>query len=674
MPSVRPPAAPPAPPRNARFGPYTLVDRIAVGGMAEIFRASEPRAAGEPRIVVVKRMLPHIAAHPDARAMFEDEARFGRLVEHPNVVDVIDQGEARGHPYLTLEYVPGVDLWRLGRWLARQGRTLGVPLALRITADLLSGLHAVHQATAPDGRPLGIVHRDVSPSNVLLSLHGDVKLGDFGIAQGRLHDSLGEANLLHRAKGKLGYLSPEQVIGTDVDRRADVFSAAVIAAELLIGRALFSGDSELAILLAIRDARIDAFREAGASLPKGLADIVAAALARDPDARIPDAGSFLDRLWPYLTEPEAPLRRELGDLVVAAMGSESEATEVTPLRDMPWDVQPARRPSLSSMQAAMEGPPTGELPPLEYQVRTAGGSALGPWTYAQAVEAISTGRVGSSDRVSIAGGAFRPLEDVHELYRHLPASRVTPITEQAELPSGPDATVGLEDGGIVGALARSALGRDDGLWLCRQGSVRKEVYVQSGVPEFVTSNLAGELLGEYLVSRATISRGELDMALAVMPRFDGRLGDTLVALGLLEPVQLFRLIADQVREKLLDLFLWQSGLATFYRGVAPPKNGFPLGLDPWRLLDEGAARRIDAGLETGTFEVGRTWVRCEGWQPPHGRALPAALGDLLERARVPMVLGPPPEGSKAASDTHRAAVVLWRMGALCRADGPRSSP
>lgn len=161
--------------------------------------------------------------------------------------------------------------------------------------------------------------------------------------------------------------------------------------------------------------------------------------------------------------------------------------------------------------------------------------------------------------------------------------------------------VPLSHGGIISALAWTVVRRGTGLWLCELGGVRKEVYVKEGSPEFVTSNLAGELLGEYLVSSGVITRGELDMALAVLPRFEGRLGDTLAALGLVEPVHLFQHIAAQVREKLLDLFLWSGGHAAFYEGVPPPSSAFPLGLDGFRILDEGIRRRIAQGLEDERF-------------------------------------------------------------------------
>jgi serine/threonine-protein kinase len=264
--------------------------------MAEVFRASEPRTVGEARTVVIKRMLATLATEAPARAMFEAEARLGGLVDHPNVVKVLGSGEQDGLPYHVLEHVPGMDLWRLTRWLARERRVLGIEIATHIARELLAALHAVHTAIDEAGKPLGLVHRDVSPSNVLVSMHGQLKLGDFGIARALLSESYPQAAAGARGKGKLGYLSPEQVAGQATDRRADVFAAAVIAAELLMGKPLFSGSSELAVLLAIRDGDLHAFEHAAPTLPRPIAEAIRKGLVRDPDQRSPTARALSDLL------------------------------------------------------------------------------------------------------------------------------------------------------------------------------------------------------------------------------------------------------------------------------------------------------------------------------------------------------------------------------------------
>lgn len=685
-----PPPPPPAPPKGTRFGPYTLEERVGLGGMAEVFRASEPRPVGEPRTVVLKRMLPHIASEAGAAEMFREEARLGGLVRHDNVVHVLGEGDTDGQPYLVLEYVRGCDLWRLGRWLTREGRTLEPALGMFVVYELLCGLQAVHEAADGDGRPLGIVHRDVSPSNVLVSVHGDVKLGDFGIARARLRERFPQAPSGERAKGKLGYLAPEQVSGYAPDGRGDVFSAGVIAAELLMGRPLFTGGSELAILLAVRDAQVGPFLEITGSLPRGLGEAVEAALQRDPDARPASAREFAAMLRPFTESGDAaaPMRKEIGGLITRAMSAITPSTRPggAPSKTPSAGVQmlaalaDERTPLRAAGEAPDEAPATRDVPTLDYQVRTTDGRLLGPWTFAQVVEALATGTLGPLDKVSRSGGAFRAVNDIVDLSRHLPVSSLTPITRDAPEPQEPDEATPLADGGFIRALARLVIREDTGLLLCERGSSRKEVYVQNGVPEFVQSNLAGELLGEYLVARGVISRGELDMALAVMPRFEGRLGDTLVALGLVEAVHLFQHIAAQVQEKLLDLFLWTTGTARFFRGVPPPPSGFPLGLDAWRIVDEGTRRRLAQGLEDDRFRTRMMDSLERAARIPTEVAtgeLPPDAKQLLRAVETPMALHEAVDllGDATGVDPnrpYRAIILLLQLDAV-RWQNPNAS-
>jgi serine/threonine protein kinase len=557
--------------------------------MAEVFRALEPRAVGEPRVVVLKRMLPHIADESDAQQMFAEEARLAGHVTHPNVVHVLGHGEIEGQPYLTLEYVPGCDLWRLNRRLTLESKRLEHDLVVYLVRQILCGLEAVHSATDDRGTALGIVHRDISPSNVLISIHGDVKIADFGIA--RAHANAFEADTVARANGKLGYLAPEQVSGGQVDQRADLFSTGVIAAELFMRRPLFAGGSELAVLLAIRDAEVHPFVEFLPQLPEGLGAVILEALSANIGDRPPTARAFWAALEPWQSRPEEVLRAELAAMVG------SIATESRTRRTSAEGLARATMPP-TPMVLADEHPSTTNVTPLEYKIRKPNGATVGPLAYAKIVESVATGQIDGNDDISIAGGDFQPLSSVKDLYRHVPASRMTPTTTRVESAAEADRSMDFEDGGFVTALVRTLVTRRTGLWLCEQGGVRKEVYTKHGVPAFVTSNLAGELLGEHLVKKRVINRSELDMALAVMPRFEGKLGDTLVALGLVEPLELFQHIAEQVREKLLDLFTWASGTATFYEGVDPPSSGFPLRLDAWEILDRGLQRRIAAGFES----------------------------------------------------------------------------
>lgn len=298
------------------LGPYRLAHRIAVGGMAEVYRALWPQAAGADRSVVIKRLLPGLVDDPEQRAMFEHEAKLGRRIQHPNVVELLAHGIEGDAPYHVLEYVFGVDLWRLTRGLRGSGRVLPRPLALWVGTELLAGLAAVHGARGEAGEPLHVVHHDVSPSNVFLSVHGDVKLGDLGIARAALHDRTDAAA---RAKGKLGYRSPEQVLGRPVDARSDVFAAGVVIAELLMGRPLFAERTEVGALLAIRDGDLAPLHQLLPHLPAGLGEALRRALEHRPERRTASAEALRAALLPFLDLPPSRLREELGARVVATL-------------------------------------------------------------------------------------------------------------------------------------------------------------------------------------------------------------------------------------------------------------------------------------------------------------------------------------------------------------------
>lgn len=640
------------------IGPYRLAHRIAVGGMAEVYRALWPQAAGGDRAVVIKRLLPALLADPEQRAMFDREAELGRRIDHPNVVGVLDHGLDGDAPYLVLEYVFGVDLWRLTRWMRRVGRRMRIPLAVWLGTELLEGLEAVHSVSDDSGARLDVVHRDVSPSNLFLSVHGDVKLGDLGIARAALLESQRRgAAAGFRAKGKLGYLPPEQVAGRGVDQRGDVFAAAVVIAELLMGRPLFAGGTEIGVLLAIRDGDVSAFKAVVHELPPGLGDSILRALERWPELRTKSAKALRDAIWPHVHEKVESLRAELGGLVVLAMDEEGETRDRTSL---------ARTVEKDARFFDAETPPG----PVEDDLRESqtlyhverGTARLGPYSLAELVRAITTGEVQAVDRVRVDDGPARVIANVPELARHLPPSVRTPTARRRTQMAETSELYDLGSRSFLGVLLDVYLARDDGLLLCEGGGIRKEIYLEKGVPIFVTSNVPGEMLGEMLVKRGVIARSELDMALALMPRFEGRLGETLVALGLVDPVMLFRCISDQVREKLLDVFVWTAGHAALYRGVERPERGFPLRLDPWDILINGAIRHIQAGLVDFEQHKRDAIVRTE--LDVEQYSLPDRLSSVWMCCQAPRGLAEIEGLAANPIETRAAVLVLIELGVL----------
>src|SRR5258708_1459462 len=280
-------------PAPVRLGPYELLRRIATGGMAEVYLARRAGPHGFQKIVAVKRILPQFASDPDFVAMFVDEARVCARLGHPNIVQVFDFGEQDGELYMAMEYVDGTTGARLIRAASSRTEEISLDVCLHITLSIVRALEYAHSARDDQGKPLALVHRDVSPGNVLIDRSGAVKLTDFGIARAAEIERRTDAGQL---KGKLGYMSPEQVLGRDLDARSDIFTMGIVLAEMLILRPLFSGGKELDVLLRIRDADVSPIDRAGARVPDDVKSVLFRALSRDPMLRWASAGAFADAL------------------------------------------------------------------------------------------------------------------------------------------------------------------------------------------------------------------------------------------------------------------------------------------------------------------------------------------------------------------------------------------
>ncbi|MCL4223778.1 MAG: serine/threonine protein kinase [Myxococcales bacterium] len=273
-------------PAGTRLGRYELIRRLATGGMAELYLARAGGISGFEKLVALKRILPQYAQHEDFVRMFLDEARLTATIQHANVAQVYDIGQCDDGLFFTMEFVHGADLRTVLHALARRGQAMPLADALTIAIGAAAGLHAAHERCAADGAPLGIIHRDVTPSNVLVSFEGCVKLIDFGIAKAERRTTETRAGTL---KGKIAYMSPEQCLGEPLDRRSDVFSLGIVLFEASTGTRLFRTDNEFAALRQIvdEDAPSPASRRPG--YPPGLEAIVMRALRRDRAERYPTA-------------------------------------------------------------------------------------------------------------------------------------------------------------------------------------------------------------------------------------------------------------------------------------------------------------------------------------------------------------------------------------------------
>jgi serine/threonine-protein kinase len=289
-----------APP--ARLGNYEPLIDLAAGGMGTVHVARHVGAAGFERLVVLKRVHRHLLQNKEFYDMFVDEAKVASLIRHPNVVPVIDVVEERGELFLVMDYVESLSFHALWTAARDAGERLPVPVVVRIVADVLSGLHAAHEATDMQGRSLEVVHRDVSPQNVIVGIDGTSRLIDFGIAKAARRLTVTSGGVL---KGKFGYMSPEQLKQLRVDRRADVFAAGVVLFEALTGKKPFPQDDEDA-LLALLLGDVEDPSALSPDVPPKLDAVVQYALARDRDERFQTAQAFLQALETAV--PPAPPR------------------------------------------------------------------------------------------------------------------------------------------------------------------------------------------------------------------------------------------------------------------------------------------------------------------------------------------------------------------------------
>lgn len=286
--------------QGARLGAYELLVRIGRGGMATVWVAKQHGATpDEDRLVAIKVMLPELAEDPAFVRMFRDEVTLIEAIDHPNVVEVYDVGVHHDSMYMVMEWVEGESLYSL---IAEAGKRAPIPaeIAVRIIADAAAGLHAAHELRSAEGNLLGVVHRDVSPQNILIGTDGRVKLVDFGVAKalGRMSESTRAGQL----KGKFGYMAPEQVRGGEVDRRADVFALGIVLFELTTNQRLFRGETEIDTLKRVVGGAIPAPSSVTPGYSPDLERIVLRALQRDVKARFQTAAEFEAALRGHLRE------------------------------------------------------------------------------------------------------------------------------------------------------------------------------------------------------------------------------------------------------------------------------------------------------------------------------------------------------------------------------------
>jgi serine/threonine-protein kinase len=356
---------------------YEILARLRTGGMGTLYLATRVGAAGFKQYVAIKVVHPHLSIEPRFVTSFVNEALLGARISHPNVVRVEELGEHRGAYFLAMEYVHGCSLSELLFKLRSTGRMLTAEAAVAIAARVADGLHGAHETRDESGNPLGLVHRDISPQNILVSVSGAVKLIDFGLAKAVSH----EATSTGRIAGKIPYMSPEQALGEPLDRRSDVYSLAIVLWEMLTQRRMFGDRDDFAVLDHVRSPTIEPPSKYVPRLPKELDAALMCALQPDPRDRTPNAREFRARILAAVPRAHRVDGPFLAELIGDMMRAELLAHEA----DLPADVRASieRRPTVARKTAPTMTVERSEAVPLpepslrsKIWPRVAGGAVL----------------------------------------------------------------------------------------------------------------------------------------------------------------------------------------------------------------------------------------------------------------------------------------------------------
>jgi len=353
------------------FGKYLLLERIGAGGMAEVFKGIVGGPQGFQRSLVIKRMLPHLSQDAAFVQMFIDEAKLSGLLSHPNLVQIFEFGKAEDSYFIAMEYVHGRTLSDVKTKLVENNRQLSIPACVEIVRQISVGLHYAHSMTSPEGNPLGIVHRDISPPNLMLAFHGGVKILDFGIARvaAGMRETRTQVGMM---KGKIAYMSPEQLQLEDVDHRSDIFAVGIVLHEILTGKRLFRSNSDYTSSRMVLELEIQPPSVHNPEIPPELDAIVMRALKRRREDRYATAGEMATALEQmmqdkrYSSHEHKRILQEIYPVEstqVTDAGLTVSSSIPTPLEGGPGDELPTSHLSHEAMTSATSRPRYAHLKP-----------------------------------------------------------------------------------------------------------------------------------------------------------------------------------------------------------------------------------------------------------------------------------------------------------------------
>ncbi len=525
-----------------KFGKYILVDKISSGGMADVFRAKVLGIRGFTKTVAIKRIHAHLLDRTQFLRMFTDEAKIASRLVHPNIVQIYDLGETDEAPYIAMEYVAGRDLFRVLQRLGALDRRCPWGLATKIVDEVCTGLHFAHEFRSPDGQPQEIVHRDISPRNIIITYNGEVKLTDFGVARARDREEETQHGVI---KGKVRYLSPEAAYGKEVDRRSDLFSLGIVFAEMLIMAPLRTGDNEMAMLLDIRKGEFD--RKRFAAVPESLQRVLDRALEDEPDDRYATALEFATDLAAKLDEQSSPMSQAEISTFMHSLFAEDIEREEARDEEVERELQMMAKEEIRQRQAA----PTPEARSVVSGTSSEGAAERGP------------------------GPAEAPF-----------------LKKEEQRPENPDEEGSIQQVSLCRILHQIHESGTTGLIDFRREPIKKTIQIENGEPVFADSNLESELFGEHMVNEGLLSRDQHRETLDFAARKGIKFTEALLALGACTPNIIFQQLSGQVRNRILDLFSWVNGTYAIYADIEISQAGLPLNLSAYTMIHEGVQERL----------------------------------------------------------------------------------
>ncbi len=655
------------------LGPYTLTRLLARGGMAEVYEAWRSGPRGFAKRFALKRLLPQFARDERYLRMFDDEARVQALLTHPNLVQVVDFGEHGGEPFIALEFVDGVSLADALEAAGSAGRVAGTATVARIARTLLEGLGHVHDACDPDGRPLRLVHRDVSPENILISKLGEIKLADFGILRGA---GFGTPTRPGELKGKLGYVAPEQCQGQLVDHRSDLFSLAVVLAELVLGRPLFGGRSPLEIVERVTNADLTELERAPSGLNPSLKNWLKHSLARRREDRFPDASAMLRALEQALSPAEfhADSTELLGWLVdLRVINLRSRITPRAPTQlDVPQLDASQRNQSRLAADRASASPVVARVSAdasLPLMIRRPGGTIVGPVALSSVVEMLVTGGIDGETQVSKAGGGYGPLSSLPPFERYMQRRLMDfgPLPAQLAQRAEP-----IAFGSVAARLFGLVSSRATGLLILRRDTFKLQIALESGVPLAVACSDPTQLFCHRLQRAGMLSSSDHKKCVEGAFTSGIAVGTWLVTHHVIRKEVLPPLLEEQLVERLSLATRQTEGQLVFWDGRRDEVNSLlPTGRGPYALVAT-AVRRSFRPEELNAWRPRLAGLRARVANPT-GELEAALLPTELERRLLAGIalsgrldgglddLGTSPRGSERAL---AALVALLAAGVV----------